>query len=145
LQETTLQEWESSQVERANASAKTPVVFVHGLWLLQSSWDRWATLFEEAGYAVVKAGWPDDPESVEEAKAHPEVFAGKTVSSAAGTRSAQPTALRGAHPYSAATAPSLPPSRLSAARAAHTRRPCSSCRSPALPGTSEACLSGPFA
>jgi non-heme chloroperoxidase len=54
-------------------------VFVHGLWLLPSSWDRWAALFEEAGYVALTPGWPDDPETVDEAKAHPEVFAGKTV------------------------------------------------------------------
>jgi pimeloyl-ACP methyl ester carboxylesterase len=70
---------EAEQVERANASGKTPVVFIHGLWLLPSSWDRWAALFEEAGYAPLTPGWPDDPETVEEAKAHPEVFAHKTV------------------------------------------------------------------
>jgi pimeloyl-ACP methyl ester carboxylesterase len=55
------------------------VVFIHGLWLLPSSWDRWMTVFEEAGYATVNPGWPDDPETVEEANAHPEVFAHKTV------------------------------------------------------------------
>jgi pimeloyl-ACP methyl ester carboxylesterase len=55
------------------------VVFVHGLWLLPSSWDRWAGVFEQAGYAPVQPGWPDDPETVEEAKAHPEVFAHKTI------------------------------------------------------------------
>jgi non-heme chloroperoxidase len=55
------------------------VVFIHGLWLLPSSWDRWATLFEEAGYPAVAPGWPDDPETVEEAKAHPEAFAHKMV------------------------------------------------------------------
>jgi non-heme chloroperoxidase len=70
---------EADQVERANASGKTPVVFIHGLWLLPSSWDRWAAVFEEAGYAALTPGWPDDPETVEEAKAHPEVFAHKTV------------------------------------------------------------------
>jgi non-heme chloroperoxidase len=70
---------EREQVEQANASGKTPVVFVHGLWLLPSSWDRWATLFGEAGYTPLTPGWPDDPETVEEAKAHPEVFAHKTV------------------------------------------------------------------
>jgi non-heme chloroperoxidase len=70
---------EAEQVQRANASGKPPVVFVHGLWLLPSSWDRWATLFDEAGYASVAPGWPDDPETVEEAKAHPEVFAHKSV------------------------------------------------------------------
>ena len=37
------------QIERANATDRTPVVFVHGLWLLPSSWNRWADLFEEAG------------------------------------------------------------------------------------------------
>ena len=70
---------EAEQVERANASGKTPVVFVHGLWLLPSSWDRWVELFEEAGYVGVTPGWPDDPETVAEAKAHPEVFAGKSI------------------------------------------------------------------
>ena len=67
------------QIERVNASGLAPVVFVHGLWLLPSSWDRWATLFEEAGYATLSPGWPDDPDTVEEANAHPEVFAHKTV------------------------------------------------------------------
>lgn len=70
---------ESEQVQRANTSGRTPVVFIHGLWLLPSSWDRWATLFEESGYSAVLPGWPDDPETVADAKAHPEVFAGKTV------------------------------------------------------------------
>ena len=67
------------QVERANASGLTPVVFIHGLWLLPSSWDRWATVFEAAGFTALTPGWPDDPDTVEEAKAHPEVFAHKTV------------------------------------------------------------------
>src|SRR3981081_3724356 len=76
---TTTIEREANQIERANASGRTPVVFVHGLWLLPSSWDRWAAVFEEAGYTALTPGWPDDPETVEEAKAHPEVFAHKTV------------------------------------------------------------------
>src|SRR5437588_7307191 len=67
------------QVARANDSGRVPVVCVHGLWLLPSSWDRWAALFDEAGYAPVSPGWPDDPETVEEAKAQPEVFARKSV------------------------------------------------------------------
>ena len=70
---------ELEQVDRANASGKTPVVFVHGLWLLPSSWDRWAEVFEAAGYSAVQPGWPDDPDTVEEARAHPEVFARKSV------------------------------------------------------------------
>src|SRR4030081_2682171 len=71
------------QVDTANASGRTPVVCVHGLWLLPSSWDRWATVFDEAGYAPVTPGWPDDPPTVAEAKAHPEVFAHKTISQVA--------------------------------------------------------------
>ena len=66
---------ETRQVEQANASERTPVVFIHGLWLLPSSWDRWAELFEDAGYAAVTPSWPDDPETVAEARANPEVFA----------------------------------------------------------------------
>ena len=70
---------EAEQVERANASGLQTVVFVHGLWLLPSSWDRWAKLFEDSGYVAVTPGWPDDPETVDEANAHPDVFADKTV------------------------------------------------------------------
>src|SRR5947199_2159918 len=70
---------ETRQVEQANASGKTPVVFIHGLWLLPSSWDRWADVFEQAGYAALTPSWPDDPETIKEARAHPEVFAGKTL------------------------------------------------------------------
>jgi non-heme chloroperoxidase len=77
--ETTITEHEAGQVERANASGLTPVMFVHGLWLLPSSWDRWAELFEAAGYAAVTPGWPDDPETTAQAREHPEVFAGKSI------------------------------------------------------------------
>jgi pimeloyl-ACP methyl ester carboxylesterase len=75
----TVTEHESDSIEKANATGLTPVVFVHGLWLLPSSWQRWAEVFEEAGYAPLTPGWPDDPDTVEDAKAHPEVFAHKTV------------------------------------------------------------------
>jgi pimeloyl-ACP methyl ester carboxylesterase len=69
----------NEQVDAANASGRRAAVFVHGLWLLPSSWDRWAQRFEENGYAAVTPGWPDDPDTVEEAKEHPEVFANKTI------------------------------------------------------------------
>src|SRR3954452_14291482 len=72
-------ERETQQVEQANASGRTPVVFIHGLWLLPSSWDRWAAVFEEAGYAPVAPVCPDDPDTVEQARANPEVFAKKTL------------------------------------------------------------------
>ena len=77
--ERTITDHETAQVERANVLKATPVVFVHGLWLLPSSWERWVTLFEQAGYAAVTPGWPDDPETVTEARAHPEVLAGKGI------------------------------------------------------------------
>jgi non-heme chloroperoxidase len=67
------------QIDRANATDRTPVVFIHGLWLLPASWDRWASVFEDAGFTPVTPGWPDDPNTVEEARDHPEVFANKTV------------------------------------------------------------------
>jgi pimeloyl-ACP methyl ester carboxylesterase len=67
------------QIEQANAGGRVPVVFIHGLWLLASSWDRWAEYFGQFGYAPVSPGWPDDPDTVEEALANPEVFADKTI------------------------------------------------------------------
>jgi pimeloyl-ACP methyl ester carboxylesterase len=75
----TITDRETAQIEQANSSGRTPVVFIHGLWLLPSSWDNWAGLFDEAGYAPVTPSWPDDPETVEEARANPDVFARKTV------------------------------------------------------------------
>ena len=74
-----ISERETQQIEAAKASGRTPVVLIHGLWLLPSSWANWAQLFEEAGYAALTPGWPDDPETVEEARANPDVFAKKTL------------------------------------------------------------------
>jgi non-heme chloroperoxidase len=74
-----ISKYESEQIEKANATGKTPVVFIHGLWLLPSSWDRWAEVFGAAGYAPLTPGWPDDPQTVEQANAKPEVFAHKSV------------------------------------------------------------------
>jgi pimeloyl-ACP methyl ester carboxylesterase len=70
---------EQEQIALANASGLNPVVFVHGLWLLASSWDNWRTMFAEQGYTTLAPGWPDDPESVDDAKADPEVFAHKRI------------------------------------------------------------------
>jgi non-heme chloroperoxidase len=81
--EKTITQHELEQCERANSTGLTPVVFIHGLWLLPSSWDRWAELFEEAGYAPLTPGWPNDPDTVDEAHEHPEVFARKGVTEVA--------------------------------------------------------------
>src|ERR1700712_3079703 len=70
---------ERAQVQRANVSGLHPVVFVHGLWLLPSSWERWAEAFEEAGYIALTPDWPGDPATVAEANANPGMMANKTV------------------------------------------------------------------
>jgi non-heme chloroperoxidase len=76
---TSITEHELEQIERANATTATPVVFVHGLWVLPSSWEPWAAFFEEAGYVALTPVWPDDPATVEEARANPDVLAKKTL------------------------------------------------------------------
>jgi pimeloyl-ACP methyl ester carboxylesterase len=76
---TTITTHEQQDIDRANASGMQPVVFVHGLWLLSNSWDRWRSLFEEHGYATLAPGWPDDPATVAEANLDPEVFARKSL------------------------------------------------------------------
>ena len=75
----TLAEWETAEIESANAAGRTPVVFVHGLWLLSSSWQPWRDLFEDNGFTTLAPGWPDDPATVAEARDHPEAFAKKMV------------------------------------------------------------------
>ncbi|WP_042387307.1 alpha/beta hydrolase [Streptacidiphilus melanogenes] len=53
----------------------TPVVFVHGLWLHSSSWQPWIDLFRREGYDPSAPGWPGDPDTVAEARKHPESIA----------------------------------------------------------------------
>jgi pimeloyl-ACP methyl ester carboxylesterase len=74
-----ISEREKREIEAANASGNTPVVFIHGLWLLPSSWANWADFFTQAGYAPLTPDWPDDPATVEQARANPDVFARKTL------------------------------------------------------------------
>ncbi len=78
--ESPIAEHEARQIERANSSTRRPVVFIHGLWLLPCCWERWVSAFEADGYLPLTPGWPDDPQTVVEAREHPEVFAGKSVS-----------------------------------------------------------------
>ena len=54
---------------------RTPVVFIHGLWLHATSWAPWAELFSEAGYDPIAPGWPGDPDTVEAARANPDALA----------------------------------------------------------------------
>src|SRR5262245_27981304 len=78
-----ISERENQEIVAANASGKTPIVFIHGLWLLPSSWANWAELFKKAGFAPLTPDWPDDPATVEEARANPDVFAKKTLAQVA--------------------------------------------------------------
>jgi non-heme chloroperoxidase len=70
---------EIKEIDAANQSGRPVVAFVHGLWLLSSSWDRWRARFEERGYATIAPAWPDDPDTVAEARKDPEVFAHKMI------------------------------------------------------------------
>lgn len=74
-----LSERESLQIERANADGRQPVVFVHGLWLLQNSWERWASLFEDQGFVALTPDWPGDADGTDQARAHPQALAGRMI------------------------------------------------------------------
>ena len=56
-------------------TSRTPVVFVHGLWLHASSWQPWVDLFNESGYDAIAPGWPGDEDTVEATRANPEAVA----------------------------------------------------------------------
>ena len=60
-------------------SAGSHVVFIHGLWLHATSWAPWTELFQTAGYTPLAPGWPGEPDTVEEARNHPDQVAGKGI------------------------------------------------------------------
>ncbi len=74
---------EAAEVNAANESGKPTVVFIHGLWLLASSWQNWADLFEKAGFATVSVGWPGDPETVAQANANSQSMAKRSIADVA--------------------------------------------------------------
>jgi non-heme chloroperoxidase len=79
VQPASIADHELRDIERVNRAGLQPVMFVHGLWLLPSSWARWAEMFEAAGFTALAPGWPDDPATVADANAHAEVMAGKSI------------------------------------------------------------------
>jgi non-heme chloroperoxidase len=83
-----ISERENGEIEAAKASGNTPVVFIHGLWVLPSSWANWVDFFKQAGFAPLTPDWPDDPATVEEARANPDVLAKKTLKQVADHTSA---------------------------------------------------------
>jgi pimeloyl-ACP methyl ester carboxylesterase len=59
--------------------SRTPVVFIHGLWLHATSWGQWLDLYRDAGYEPIAPGWLGEPSTVAEAREHPELVADKTI------------------------------------------------------------------
>lgn len=58
---------------------RTPVVFIHGLWLHATSWTPWLELFGQAGYDPVAPGWPNEPDTVEQARQQPDLVANTSI------------------------------------------------------------------
>jgi hypothetical protein len=46
---------------------------------VESSSDRWAAFFEADEFVALTPGWPDDPDTVQEANANPQAFADKSI------------------------------------------------------------------
>jgi len=80
---TTVTAREAAEVAAANASAKQPVVFVHGLWLLAESWKPIRDHFEAQGYSTIAVDWPGDQGSFAAAHANAGSLAGTSVADVA--------------------------------------------------------------
>ncbi len=65
-------------------ASRTPVVFIHGLWLHATSWNRWLDLFRDAGYEPIAPGWPGEPETVRAARENPDLVADTGIDDAVG-------------------------------------------------------------
>lgn len=61
---------------------RTPVIFIHGLWLHATSWAPWLDLFRDAGYDPIAPGWPGEPETVQEARERPDAVANTSIDDA---------------------------------------------------------------
>jgi len=64
-------------------ASSTPVVFIHGLWLHATSWNRWLDLYRDAGYEPIAPGWPGEPETVQAARESPNLVANTSIDDAA--------------------------------------------------------------
>ena len=56
-------------------ASRPPVVFIHGLWLHATSWNRWLDLYRDAGYEPIAPGWPGEPDTVHAARENPDLVA----------------------------------------------------------------------
>src|ERR1700722_12080911 len=60
-------------------ATRTHVIFIHGMWLHASSWNPWLEHFRAAGYDPIAPGWPGEPDTVAEAREHPELVANTSI------------------------------------------------------------------
>lgn len=75
----TLTSRESAEVAAANAAVRTPILLIHGLWMLAGGWEPWRGLLEHEGYAVVAADWPGDAADVRAAREDASALAGLSI------------------------------------------------------------------
>jgi hypothetical protein len=68
---------------------RTPVLFIHGLWLHATSWNPSIEVSRDAGYTPLAPGWPGEPETVEAARANPASVAGHGIDDVVGVGSAR--------------------------------------------------------
>jgi pimeloyl-ACP methyl ester carboxylesterase len=59
-------------------STKT-IVFIHGLWMHSSSWQKWMDYFKEQGYKTLNPSWPGVSATVAECRSNPESIANRGV------------------------------------------------------------------
>jgi pimeloyl-ACP methyl ester carboxylesterase len=71
------------------SNSRTPVVFIHGLWLHGESWNNWVQLFRENGYEATAASWPGDSENTEATRKNADALAGHGVTEIADHIAAQ--------------------------------------------------------
>ena len=64
-------------------ASRRPVVFIHGLWLHATSWNRWLELYRDAGYEPIAPGWPGEPGTVRAARENPDLVADTGIDDAA--------------------------------------------------------------
>jgi len=57
-------------------SGRSPVVFIHGLWLHAESWKPWVDAFSQAGYSASAVGWPGDGDTVADTRGNADRVAG---------------------------------------------------------------------
>lgn len=71
-------------MEMRTNTRRIPVLFIHGLWLHASSWEKWILLYRKAGYEPMAPSWPGDSRTVIESRQHPERIANRSINDITG-------------------------------------------------------------